>query len=189
MYLRRCYRKKDGKRHAYWALVESYRTDRGPRQRVVAWLGAMDEQGRMGVKRCAAGQGSEQVGLFEEGEAEWVEVDLKRVQVERTRRFGGPWLGRMLLGQLELDRVLEESLRVGREQIPWPLMAMVLVLGRLCDPSSELRLAEQFYEHSALPDLLGVPAEKVNEDRLYRTLDALLPHKPALEKHLQQKLG
>ncbi len=189
MYLRRCYRKKDGKRHAYWALVESYRTDRGPRQRVVAWLGAMDEQGRMGVKRCAAGQGSEQVGLFEEKEAEWVEVDLKRVQVERTRRFGGPWLGRMLLRQLELDRVLGESLSVGREQIPWPLMAMVLVLGRLCDPSSELRLAEQFYEHSALPDLLGVPAEKVNEDRLYRTLDALLPHKPALEKHLRQKLG
>ena len=53
MYLRRCYRKKDGKRHAYWALVESYRTARGPRQRVVAWLGAMDEQGRLGVKRCA----------------------------------------------------------------------------------------------------------------------------------------
>jgi transposase len=189
MYLRRCYRKKDGKRHAYWALVESYRTDRGPRQRVVAWLGAMDEQGRMGMKRCAVGQGSEQVGLFEEGEAEWVEVDLKRVQVERTRRFGGPWLGRMLLGQLELDRVLGESLSSGREQIPWPLMAMVLVLGRLCDPSSELRLAEQFYEHSALPELLGVPAEKVNEDRLYRALDALLPHKLALEKHLRQKLG
>lgn len=189
MYLRRCYRKKDGKRHAYWALVESYRTDRGPRQRVVAWLGAMDEQGRMGVKRCAAAQGSEQAGLFEEGEAEWVEVDLKRVQVERTRRFGGPWLGRVLLRQLELDRILGERLSGGREQIPWPLMAMVLVLGRLCDPSSELRLAEQFYEHSALPDLLGVPAEKVNEDRLYRALDALLPHKPALEKHLRQKLG
>jgi hypothetical protein len=131
MYLRRCYRKKDGKRHAYWALVESYRTDRGPRQRVVAWLGAMDEQGRMGVKGCAAGQGSEQVGLFEEGEAEWVEVDLKRVRVERTRRFGGPWLGRMLLRQLELDRILGESLSAGREKIPWPLMAMVLVLGRL----------------------------------------------------------
>ena len=189
MYLRRCYRKKDGKRHAYWALVESYRTDRGPRQRVVAWLGAMDEQGRMGVKRCAAGRGSAQVGLFEEGEAEWVEVDLKRVQVERTRRFGGPWLGRVLLRQLELDRILGESLSGGREQIPWPLMAMVLVLGRLCDPSSELRLAEQFYEHSALPELLGVPTEKVNEDRLYRALDALLPHKATLEKHLRQKLG
>jgi len=50
MYLRRCFRRKDGKRHAYWALVESYRTNRGPRQHVVAWLGVMDEQGRLGVK-------------------------------------------------------------------------------------------------------------------------------------------
>lgn len=68
----------------------------------------------------------------------------------------------------------------GREQAPCPLMAMVLVLGRLCDPCSESRLAESFYEHSALPDLLGVPAEKVNDDRLYRALDALLPHKEKL---------
>jgi transposase len=190
MYIRRCYRKKDGKRHAYWALVESYRTVRGPRQRVVAWLGGMDEEGRMGVKRCATAQSSEQGDLFvEAGEPEWVEVDLKGVRVERTRRFGGPWLGRTLLRQLELDRFLEQSLSRGREQVPWPLMAMVLVLGRLCDPSSELCLAERFYEHSALPDLLGVPSEKVNDDRLYRALDALLPHKAELEKHLRQKLG
>jgi transposase len=190
MYLRRCYREKDGKRHAYWALVESYRTVRGPRQRVVAWLGAMEERGRMGVKRCAAADSSEQADLFVAGEApEWVEVDVKGVRVERTRRFGGPWLGRTLLRQLELDRFLERNLSRGREQIPWPLMAMVLVLGRLCDPSSELQLAERFYEHSALPDLLGVPCEKVNEDRLYRALDALLPHKAELEKHLREKLG
>ena len=190
MYIRRCYRKKDGKRHAYWALVESYRTARGPRQRVVAWLGAMDEEGRMGVKRCAEAQSCEQGDLFiEAGEQEWVEIDLKGVRVERTRRFGGPWLGRTLLRQLELDGFLEERLSRGREQVPWPLMAMVLVLGRRCDPSSELCLAERFYEHSALPDLLGVPAEKVNEDRLYRALDALLPHKAELEKHLRQKLG
>ena len=64
MYLRRCYRKKDGKRHAYWALVESYRTARGPRQRVVAWLGAMDEQGRLGVKRCAERTAAQQGSLF-----------------------------------------------------------------------------------------------------------------------------
>ena len=70
-----------------------------------------------------------------------------------------------------------------------PATATVLVLGRLCDPSSELHLAERFYESSALTDLLSVPAEKVNEDRLYRALDALLPHKPALEKHLKEKLG
>jgi len=190
MYLRRCYREKEGKRHAYWALVESYRTARGPRQRVVAWLGAMDEKGRVGVKRCAAEQYDEQADLFvEPEEPEWVEVDLKRVHVERTRRFGGPWLGRELMRQLELDRVLEQSLSRGREQVPWPLMAMVLVLGRLSDPSSELQLAEHFYAHSALPELLGVPAEKVNEDRLYRALDALLPHKAELEKHLRQKLG
>jgi len=64
MYLRRCYRKKDGKRHAYRALVESYRTERGPRQRVVAWLGAMDEKGRLGVKRCAEGTAAHQASLF-----------------------------------------------------------------------------------------------------------------------------
>ncbi len=189
MYLRPCYRKKDGKRHAYWALVESYRTVRGPRQRVVAWLGAMDEQGRLGVKRCAERRTAEQSGLFDQSRAEWVEIDLKRVKVERSRRFGGPWLGLELLRRVELDRFLESVLPAGREQVPWPLMATVLVLGRLCDPSSELQLAERFYENSALSDLLSVPAEKVNEDRLYRALDALIPHKAALEKHLKEKLG
>jgi hypothetical protein len=110
-------------------------------------------------------------------------------RVERTRRFGGPWLGWTLLRQLELDRFLDENLSRGREQVPWPLVAMVLVLGRLCDPSSELHLAESYYEHSALADLLGVPAEKVNDDRLYRALDARLPHKLELEQHLRNKLG
>src|ERR1700757_3431038 len=79
MYLRRCYRRKEGKRHAYWALVESYRTDRGPRQRVVAWLGVMDERGRLGVKRCAEKRSGYQTGLFSTTEPEWVEVDVKRV--------------------------------------------------------------------------------------------------------------
>lgn len=189
MYLRPCYRRKDGKRHAYWALVESYRTVRGPRQRVVAWLGAMDEQGRLGVKRCAEKRSSHQAGLFADDESRWVEVDLKQVRVERSRQFGGPWLGRELWRQLELDRFFREQLPNGREQIAWAVMAQVLVLGRLCDPSSELHLAERFYAASAMSDLLGVPAEKVNEDRLYRALDALLPHKPALEKHLKEKLG
>jgi len=187
--VRSCYRKKDGKRHAYWALVESYRTPRGPRQRVVAWLGAMDEQGRLGVKRCAERTTVQQRGLFFDPQPEWVEVDVKSVRVERSRKFGGPWLGLELLRRLELDRFLEETLPAGREEIAWPLMATVLVLGRLCDASSELHLAERFYASSALAELLSVPAEKVNEDRLYRALDALLPHKTALEKHLQEKLG
>jgi transposase len=189
MYLRRCYRNKDGKRHAYWALVESYRTARGPRQRVVAWLGVMDEQGRLGVKRCVERTTAQQSHLFRDTEPRWVEVDVKGVRVECSRKFGGPWLGLELLRRLGLDRFLQETLPAGREEIPWPWMATVLVLGRLCDASSELHLAEQFYESSALAELLSVPAEKVNEDRLYRALDALLPHKSALEKHLKEKLG
>ena len=160
--------------------MESYRTARGPRQRVVAWLGGMDEQGRLGVKRCAERQTAHQPGLFEAAEPEWVEVDLKRVRVERSRKFGGPWLGLELLRRLELDQWLEHRLPGGREEIPWAVMARVLVLGRLCDPSSELHLAERFYECSALADLLGVPAEKVNDDRLYRALQEMVAHMEGL---------
>lgn len=189
MYLRPCYRMKDGKRHAYWALVESYRTARGPRQRVVSWLGAMDERGRLAVRRCAQREVAVQSELFSENAPEWVVVDLKRVRVERSRHFGGPWLGLELARRLELDRFLETTLPSGREEIGWASMALILVLGRLCEPSSELHLAEHFYQASALPDLLGVPTEKVNDDRLYRALDTLLPHKAALEKHLKEKLG
>ena len=190
MYLRRCYRQKDGKRHAYWALVESYRTERGPRQRVVAWLGQMDQQGRLGVHQCAEGASRAwQQGLFENQEPEWVEVDLRRVAIERCRHFGGAWLGLELCRQLDLTEFLHRAIPSGREDVAWAVMSLVLVLGRLCDPSSELHLAEQFYESSALSDLLGVPADKVNDDRLYRALDRLLPQKKALEKHLKQRLG
>jgi len=126
----------------------------------------MDERGRLGVRRSAAPAIASQRHLFEDTEPCWVEVDLKPVHVERSRKFGGPWLGRELLRRLGLDRFLEQTLPEGREQIPWPLRVMVLGLGRLCDASSELHRAEQFYESSALADLLGVPAEKVNEDRL-----------------------
>ena len=189
MYLRRCFRRKDGKRHAYWALVESYRTNRGPRQRVVAWLGVMDEQGRLGVKHCAEKRPGHQTDLFRSTEPEWVEVDVKRVRVERSRKFGGPWLGKELLRRLALDEFLEQTLPNGREEIPWSATAMILLLARLCEPSSELHLAEHVYQASALSDLLGIPDEKVNEDRLYRALDTLLPHKKALEKHLKGRLG
>lgn len=189
MYLRRCYRNKDGKRHAYWALVESYRTARGPRQRVVSWLGQMDSQGRLGVQQAAQGSSGWQQDLFDNQEPQWVEVDLKRVSVERSRRFGGAWLGLEVCRRLGLPEFLEQTIATGREDIPWPVMALVLVLGRLCDPASELHLAEHFFASSALGELLGVPAEKVNDDRLYRALDKLLPHKKAMEKHLKERMG
>ena len=190
MYLRRCYRNKDGKRHAYWALVESHRTARGPRQRVVAWLGELDHRGRLAIRRPGTeDDASYQPGLFYDDEPEWIEVDLKRISVERTRKFGGSWLGWELLRRLGLDEFLAKTVPGGREEVPWAAMAMVLVLGRLCDPSSELHLAEQVYESHAMNELLGVPADKVNDDRLYRALDRLLPHKKELEKYLKQKLG
>ena len=188
MYLRRCYRKKDGKRHGYWALVESYRSSRGPRQRVVAYLGEMDAAGRLGIHQQAAGAVA-QHGLFRDVESQWVEVDLKRIAVERKRAFGGPWIGLELCRQVGLIDFLERTLPAGREEIPWPVMAQILILARLCDPASELHIAERFYEASALSDLLGVPANKVNEDRLYRSLDQLLPHKEELERHLKNRLG
>jgi len=189
MFIRPCYRRKNGKRHAYWALMESYRTERGPRQRVVAYLGQLDERGRLGVKEAVQGGRSRQKRLFDDVKPQWVEVDASRVRVENRRDFGGPWLGLELVRQLGLKDFLDRTLPQGREEIPWSVMTLVLVLCRLCDPSSELHIAEHFYAQSGLADLLGVSAEKINEQRLYRALDALLPHKEALEVYLKGRLG
>ena len=191
MYLRRCRRSKGGKDHVYWELVESYRTERVPRQRVVAYLGDVAETSRLGVKQAATNQvGSWQSRLFDDGlEPEWVEVDTNRLKVEGVHDFGGCWLGLHISEQLGLVTLLEQLLPHGREDIPWSMMVMTLVLMRLCDPSSELRIAEHLYERSSLGDLLGIPQGKVNDDRLYRALDSLLPHKAEMEKHLKERLG
>jgi len=191
MFVRRCRQRKNGQDYAYWQLVESYRSERGPRQRVVAHLGDLDECGRIGVKEAASGNEDHvhQTNLFEDSKPRWVEVDPSRVKVERTLFFGGPWLGLEILGKLGLVEFLDSVMPCGREEIAWSMMSLVLVLSRLCGPSSELYIAEHLYERTALGDLLGVPVEKVNDDRLYRALDALLPHKRALEKHLKERLG
>ena len=200
MFLRQYFRKENGRRHAYWALVESYRTERGPRQRVVAWLGLLDEAGRLGVTHAAkVNAGSKfssvdkQRSLFEyedePTEPRWVEVDTAAVRVENCRQFGGPWLAMQLIERLGLDDFLAKHLPPGREQVRWSLTAMILVVARLLDPSSELHIAEQWYGKTALPELLGVPADRVDDNRLYRGLDALLPHKEALEVHLKNRLG
>jgi len=91
------------------------------------------------------------------------------VAVERSRRFSGAWLGLEVCRRLGLIEFLEQTITTGREDIPWPEMALILVLGRLCDPSSELHLAEHFFETSAL--------------------DLSLPHKNTLEKHLKERMG
>jgi transposase len=190
VYLRKCYRAKEGKRHAYWSLVKSVRTAKGPRQQVVAYLGDLDEAGRLGVQQAASGDGSAgHANLFDTPQARYVEVDLSGVVVEQTRKFGGPWLALQLINKLGLKDELDRLMPVGREDVPWSIMSLVLVICRLCDPSSELRIAEHLYQRWSLADLLGVCAEKINDDRLYRALDELLPHKTALETHLKNRLG
>ena len=190
MFLRPCYRRKNGKRHAYWALCESYRTgavrDSGSWR---TWDNSTNRDGWASRRRPKAGGHGRQQQLFDDVRPQWVEVDASRVRVENCRRFGGPWLGLELVRQLGLKEFLERTIPKGDEEIPWSVMALVLVLCRLCDPSSELHIAEHYYAQSGLADLLGVPAEKVNEQRLYRALDALLPHKEALQIYLKGRLG
>lgn len=190
MYLRRCYRAKDGKRHAYWALVKSVRTAKGPRQEVVAYLGEMDQAGRLGMEQFATGRGEDsQSSMFDSSPPRWVEVDPSQVRVENTRSFGGSWLALQVIKKLGLHDLLGELIPPGREQVPWLLMSLVLVICRLCDPSSELRLAEHLYDRTALSDLLGIGSEKINDDRLYRALDKLLPHKAQVQTRLKDRLG
>ena len=189
MFIRPCYRKKNGKRHAYWALMESFRTERGPRQRVVAYLGRLDEAGRLGVKQASEGTWDSQQTLFGEPPPRWVEVDTSAVRVENDRAFGGPWLALQLIQKLGLDQFLKRTIPTGREDVPWSMTALILIIARLCEPSSELQIAEHFYRKTALSDLLGVPVEKVDDNRLYRALDKLLPHKRELEIFLKEKLG
>ncbi len=189
MYIRKITRKKDGKTHAYWALVESRRTERGPRQHVVAYLGEMDATGRMGIQKAAEGRSDHQVDLYENVEPEWVEVNVRAVRTERVRDFGDIWLALELLKRLGLDQFFRQVMPAGREKIPWADLACVLTIARFCEPKSELYIAEHFYGHTALTDLMGIPNDKVYDNRLYRALDKLLPHKESLEKHLKERFG
>lgn len=198
MFIRPCYRTNNGKRYAYWSLVESYRTERGSRQRIVAYLGKIDEAGRLGIQQVAddsdvANRQNGQQQLFEKSEPkiepEWIEVDAKGVRVENCRRFGDVWLGLELIRKLALDQFFEKIIPAGREQIPWSSIAQILMVARLCEPSSELYIAETFYPKTALSDLLGIPAAKIDDNRLYRALDKILPHKEELEIFLKEKLG
>jgi len=192
MYLRYSTRRKDGKDHTYWRVVRSVRRNGKVVQETVAQLGELDARGRARARALArAIMGREdQPDLFDHQPwAEAVAVQLNRVRLERGRSFGDVWLGWTLWRALRLDGICAELLPDGRESLPWSLMAAVLVLGRLCEPSSELYLAESWYRRTALEDLLGLPSAGVNDDRLYRTLDRLLPHKTAIEQHLAHRLG
>ena len=152
----------------------------------------MDEAGRLGVEQAADPPlASPQRELFLEDKPEprFVEIDVTRVRVENCRQFGGPWLALELIKKLGLPEFLQRAMPPGQEHVPWSLTTLILVIARLCEPSSELHIAEHFYRQSALGDLLGVPLDKVDDNRLYRGLDQLLPHKQALEMFLKERFG
>lgn len=195
MFLRRIRRKKGETNYDYWALVESVRTVRGPRQRVVATIGKLldlKKEERVGweeIGRILSGEPTKAEDLFEKQDdaPEWATVNTRGVQIERLRRFGDVYLGLALWKRLKLDQIFEKLQEPGREEISWANMFSVLAIARMCQPSSELAIAESWYEKTALEDLLGIGVEKVNESRLYRSLDHLLPHKDEICKHLQDQ--
>jgi len=195
VYLRHTRRRKDGKTHVYWRLVRSVRHGRKVVQQTVAQLGELDAEGRAraeALARSIAGRASEccQGQLFDRGAASGsVAVKLEGVRLERSRSFGAVWLGWILWRALKLDEQCAELLASKRETVGWAEVIAILVIGRLCEPSSELYVAEQWYRATALEDLLGVAVEDIYDERLYRALDRLLPHKEALEKHLVKRLG
>jgi transposase len=197
MYLRRNRRIKNESDYDYWSLVESVRTIRGPRQRIVATIGklpGLDKEEHVGweeIRRILDGKPMPQPDLFEEcvDPPSWATVNINKVSVERLRHFGEVYLGLLLWSKLGFADFCKEQMTQGKEEVPWSVMASILVLARFCAPSSELQIAESWYGKTALEDLLGVSDGKINDDRLYRALDVLLPYKDQLCTHLQNRYG
>jgi transposase len=197
MFLRRLERKKNGKKHTYWALAESVRTARGSRQRIVAYLGELkknEQSGWANLGRRLDHKDRPQPSLFDPPRhpepADDVElVRIKGLRLERMRDFGDVWLALGLWRLLKLDVLLAACMPHGDEEVAWAVTAAILAIARFCEPSSELYIADTWYRRTALEDLLGVRVEQVHTRRLYEGLDALLPHKQAIEKHLKERLG
>jgi transposase len=197
MFLKRLERRKNGKKHTYWALVESYRTARGSRHRVVAYLGALKKRERNGwshLGRRLDKKDRPSPTLFDppsypEPDDDLELVRIKGIRLERMRDFGDVWLALGLWRLLGLDDLLTKVMPEGQEEVPWPGVASILTIARFCEPSSELHIADTWYPRTALEDLLGVLPSQIHTRRLYEGLDTLLPHKEAIERHLKQRLG
>jgi transposase len=200
MFLRRYQRTKLGKTHTYYALVESIRTDAGPRQRIVAHLGELNHDQERRWQRTVVfynRQGdAQEFRLFPEDEhaalpdePDVVRIRLGQVGWGNARRFGDVWLARWLWQFLGLDRIVRRHVPQGKETVPPADIVAIEVINRLCQPCSEFALAEHWYAATALEDLLGVPDAAVTKDRLYHTLDQLLKAQDKIETDLKEQLG
>src|SRR4030081_236543 len=200
MYLRFARRRKDGKEHRYWSIVESRRCA-GCRvvQRPVLYLGEINDSQHAAWCRVIEGfdEGSgrhRQLALFPAERAVpnhakgfGVQGRLDAVEVHRPRQWGACWLACHLYEQLQLDRFFAPLLANSREGTSWQHILQTLVCYRLIDPGSEWRLHRQWFEQSAMADLLGEDYGLVAKNALYRCLDKLLPHKAALFSHLRAR--
>jgi hypothetical protein len=204
MFLRRKSKRARGVGYSYWHLCETVRTARGPRQRVVASLGKLDEAQIAGLKGgwddlpallrgetpSAPPTTAHLPGLEPPGPsspAQWEQADVRHLRVERSRDFGESYLGLALWHRLRLDELLADLLPAGREAVAWSQVAALLTVARFCAQPSELGVAEHWYDTTALDELLGVDTRLVNDARLYRALDQLGQHKEALCAHLMER--
>jgi transposase len=201
MFLRATARKKDGKIHRYFSIVENRRVG-GKRtvQRPLLYLGEINDSQQAAWRKTLKVFDEEQqryatLSLFPDDRevpsaaADAVQVKLAAMQLRRARGFGACWLGCELWRQLELEAFWEGKLAaaVKRETVPWEKVLRLLVVNRLLDPGSEWRLHRQWFDQSAMGELLESDFGVAEKDRLYRCLDRIVEHKAALFTHLQQR--
>jgi transposase len=197
MFLRATIRKKDGKEHRYWSLVENKRVSGGRvQQRHVLYLGEINSSQELAWRKSieVLEDGADRprtLALFAEDRCEGllpdasiVRLRLSQLRLCRPRQWGACWLALKLWEQLQLDRLWEERLPHSRKGTRWDQVLFVLVAYRLVAPGSEWRLSRHWYEHSALADLLGADASLADIHKLYRCHDRLLTHKQAMFDHL-----
>jgi len=199
MFLRCLNRRKNGKDHRYWSVVENRRVSKGRViQRHVLYLGEINDRQkdawRKTIEVFEEGVPTPRtMALFPEdrtvevGDQRVVQIRLKELQLRRPRQWGACWLACHLYEQLGLDQFWAQRLPPNRKGTRWDLIAQALTCYRLLDPGSEWRLHRQWYEHSAMGDLLGAGYELAEIHKLYECLDLLVAHKRALFDHLTQR--
>ena len=201
MFLRAKVRKKDGKQHRYFSVVENRRVGQNHTvQRTVLYLGEInDSQEAVWRKTLEVFDETHQqyttLSLFPEdreipaASSDSIQVKLSEMQLRRPRAFGNCWLGCELWRQLRLEEFWEEKLaeKVQRETVSWAKVLQLLVVNRLIDPGSEFRVHRQWFDQSAMAELLETDFAVAEKDRLYRCLDRLLEHKAALFQHLRER--
>jgi transposase len=198
MFLRAKTRKKDGKVHRYWSVVESRRTaDDRVLQRQVLYLGEINDSQKAAWTRAIevfADEGeARQMAIFPDDRpapelaCEVVQIRLSELSLHRPRQWGACWLALVLWDQLDLDGFWSPRLPPSRQGTRWLNVLKTLVIYRLIDPGSEWRLHRHWYHHSALGDLLGEDEGVVQDDTLYRCLDKLLVHKKPFFSYLRTR--